>query len=87
MDRKIVSFPVVRSARGRASRVDPALRHQDPAARSEGSREIALAKRALADLQTTQLLTTMTAEAIAAMDLDRMIAIRNLIAARIDQRR
>ena len=81
MDRKIVLFPADRSAPRRSSHAEPAQMRRAPAPESESADEIALAKRALADLQTTQMLTTMTADAIAAMDLERMIAIRDPIAA------
>ncbi len=49
--------------------------------------ELAAAKRSLDVLRSTQQLTEMTADAILAMDLDRMIALRDAIAARLSARR
>jgi predicted protein tyrosine phosphatase len=48
--------------------------------------DLAVARRSLDDLRTTQRLTEMAAEAIQNEDLDRMIAIRDLILGRIEAR-
>jgi len=80
MSDKIVPFP--KSQRIAALAVRGAGRATVEAIEAD----LAVARRSLDDLRTTQRLTEMAAEAIQNVDLDRMIAIRDLILGRIDAR-
>lgn len=55
-------------------------------AASSAADEMAAARRRLDDLRLTQQLTEMTADAILHIDLERMIALRDTIAARVVSR-